>query len=224
MTTSFSYGRRGRLYRYYIAGSLDPSRTDASPPAKRVPAGPLERLVLQSITRLLMRPIAWPEALRFISAVELWERSIQLVLETDTALEPHEPHKSAVDRLRAAVAPDRIVADGGRLRLIIDRQPVFRGGKQLGSADPSESASSETRVLLRSAHRLLQAHSMSPLEPATHVNASAPSWQRQRRIMVIGLLAPGLQKAMAQGSYTKSPESLFSRPMPLAWVDQQSQQ
>ena len=219
LTTSFSYGRGGRLYRYYVSGSLDPSRPYGANSAKRVPAGPLERLVLRRLSDLVQRPITFAEALLFISAVELHERSVQLVIEGETLLEPHEPAAEAIARLQAHVEPHRVVVEGKLLRVIVDRQPVFRGGRAGGGAADGP-ANGDAIAVLRSAHRLLQEHSMSPLEPEAHSRATAPPWQRQRRIMALGLLSPQLQKAVLQRKLRGAEEQLSTHQLPLAWADQ----
>lgn len=219
LTTTFSYGREGRLYRYYVVGSLDPSRRKSSQPARRVPAAPLERLVLQVITRLLQRQVIWQDVRVFLSSVELNERSIQLVLESAAFLEPHEPLERAVARLQDQAAPDRLIEDCGTMRLIVDRKPVFRGGKAKFTGE-SARCEGDGLSLLRSAHKLLVAHSMSPLTSQSHSRASAPTWQRQRRTMVLGLLAPQTQKRIANGTLAGSLDSLLRHSFPLAWVDQ----
>jgi DNA invertase Pin-like site-specific DNA recombinase len=219
LTTSFSYGRGGRLYRYYVTGSLDPSRPESSAPPTRIAAGPLERLVLDTLGRLLHRPVSWTEALPLIAAVQLHERSIQLAIHSCGFAEPHEPIGRVVERLRALVAPDRLVDSGDQLRLIVDRQPVFRGGR-VSIPRHDADAAGEAASCLRTAHRLLAEHSMSPLEWDAHPNAQAPSWQRRRHLMALGLLSPRLQKAILQGSYAGSIETLLSKPQSLAWADQ----
>ena len=215
MSTTFSYGRGGRLYRYYVSGSLDPLRS-ADSPLRRFPAGPLERLVLEVVAGLLERPVTFADALPLIAAVELHERSIQIALTPGAILEPHEPVEGALARLRPLVQPSRIVADGRGLRIILDRKPVFRGGRASGAEPPP--ADGDDATLLRLAHRLLGEHSMSPLGLQAHARARAPSWQRRRRIMALGLLAPQLQKAILQGAFPV--DAFLSEPAPLAWADQ----
>ncbi|HXH53185.1 MAG TPA: recombinase family protein [Sphingomicrobium sp.] len=219
VTTSFSYGRSGRRYRYYVAGSLNPLHAETDPPA-RVPAAPLERLVRETMARLLQRGVALNDAGQYIEAIELRGRSIQIVLATDALLEPFEPVSAAIDRLQHLVEPHRFAADEDGLRLILDRQPVFRGGSasRLRGA-PATASPCDGAALLKSAHRLLEAHSMSPLDPGTHSQATAPTWQRQRRIMILGLLAPQLQKEILRGRLAMPLETLPCG-APLAWKDQ----
>lgn len=219
LTTSFSYGRGGRLYRYYVAGSLDPARSTPLRPIRRIPAAPLERLVLQALSRMLQRQLTWAEALRRLCFVELQERSVQLVLNPDTLMEPHEPVAAAIDRLQPLVIPHRIASDGNRLRLIIDREPVFRGGRALAQRLNESAHAAGAAELLKAAHRLLEAHSMSPLNLAADSLATAPRWQRQRRCMALGLIAPELQRAIMRGSFAGSPARLLAG-APLAWADQ----
>lgn len=216
--TSFSYGRKGKLYRYYVIGSLDPSggRRES---ANRVPAVQLERLVLRSIGNLVGKHLAADEVTRLIDAVELRDRSIQIVLRSEKFLEPHEPVSAAVARLQPLVAPDRIVSDENQLRFVADRQPVFPSGKTTCSAD-ANSSSGEGAILLRCAHSLLQMHSMCPTDPKVHAAASAPAWQRQRKTMQFGLLAPALQKAILNGSVPGFVDRFVNGGEPLAWCDQ----
>ena len=218
MTTTFSYGRGGRLYRYYVIGSLDPSPS-RSEAAKRVPAAPLERLVLRTAGSLLGREVTTDEARTVIKAVDLRERSIQIIVAAERFLEPHEPVARAIDRLQALLAPDRIVGDADLLRVILDRNPVFRGGKAK-AATSSSADFGEASNLVRAAHKLLERHSMSPLQSDQHINATAPAWQRERRTMSLGLLAPNIQKVMLQGKF-RIPADLRVRSLPLAWSDQQ---
>ena len=218
LTTSFSYGRGGRLYRYYVMGSLDPS-TYRSGAAKRVPAAPLERLVLRSLAALIGKEVTPGEVRPLVKVVELRERSIQIGIGADRLLEPHEPIEVAIDRLRPLIAPDRIVRDADELRVIVDRQPALRSGKRI-SSDAVTISRGEGQALLRSAHALLSTHSLSPLQPEAHRYALAPAWQRQRRTMALGLMSPALQKAILQGSFSGPVERLLDESVPLAWADQ----
>lgn len=217
LTTSFSYGRGGRCYRYYVVGSLDPSR--AMEPASRIPAAPLDRLVATMVRGLFDRPISTGEVPTHIESVGVHNRSIQFELRPDGLLEPHEPIESVCSRLAAIAAPARIVARGGTLRLIIDRAAVFRGGRYSAGVN-TPTPRSEGIDMLRSAHALLERHSMSPLRPDNHRWASAPAFQRQRQTMVLGLLSPAVQKSILR-SGGEICLSTLSR-QPLAWADQGS--
>jgi site-specific DNA recombinase len=215
LTTSFSYGRSGRRYRYYVTGSLDPSRP--TQPPRRIPAAPLDGLVLRSVSSLVQRELTWSEAREMIASVELYERSIQLILHAAPFADPNEPAEQVIARLHGLARPNRLLAEDDHLRVIIDRQAVFRGGRTDDGA-PTAALSDSGLELLRSAHRLLEQHHMSPVNLGSHQDATAPEWQRQRHSMALGLLAPKLQKAIMQGSLALN--SAVLERSPLAWSDQ----
>jgi DNA invertase Pin-like site-specific DNA recombinase len=223
LKTSFSYGRRGRLYRYYVMGSVGPTQSDSSKAGTRVPALPLERLVLQTVGKLLQRHATWAEALLLVSSVELRERSIELVIGRAAILQPYETLKKALARLRPLAAPNQLVPDGEHLRLIVGAQHQMLEARTGEQCEPiCRRSAQDGPTLLRLAHRLLEMHSMSPLAPETHSDARAPFWQRQRRIMALGLLSPKLQNRILRGAPPSAIEWLFVERLPLAWVDQMS--
>ena len=222
MGTSFSYGRGGRMYRYYVSGSLDPARPMGSPRPLRIAAGPLEKLVATTLGRLLGRQLTWSQIRIVLQQIELRNRSIQLLIDPASVLEPYEPVESALERLRPEVAPDRLEAEEGKIKLILDRAPSFRGGRTRAEADASLSQTAiNGAAILRAAHKLLNQHAMSPLAAEHHREASAPPFQRQRQIMSVGLLCPSIQKAMLQGRGATMPKSGFHT-LPLAWADQRA--
>lgn len=148
--------------------------------------------------------------------VELWDRSVQLVLDPSSMLEPHERATDLVAKLGTRLKGATLAAEGDLLRLILHREPRFRGG----GAEPVRvtGASHELAIRIREAHKLLDDYAMSPLNFGRHAHASAPVAQRERWRMHLGLLAPALQKQMLTGQLANvlSPHS-----MPLAWADQE---
>ena len=222
LTTSFSYGRAGRLYRYYVAGSLDPLRTGGTPPL-RVPAGPLERLVQRTVSQLIQTETDWDRTKAVLKRVELYGRSIQLLIDPVELLEPGETLEFAAAYFAPRVAPARSIVDGDELRIVIDQQPSFRGGPTSGQHAEPQFRTLNASELLREAHRLLERYSMSPLSASEHSRASAPAWQRQRRIMALGLMAPALQKRILQGGDLVTTALSDGELLPLAWIDQERQ-
>jgi hypothetical protein len=193
---------------------------------RRVPAAALEKLVREKLTRLTgaSQLLSWDAVKEILQRVELRERSIQLVLNVITLLEPHEPVERAFVRLCDALLDDRLVVERqGVLRLICDQGPRFRGGKAGRRGEVSTHTADEDtlRQKLKLAHRLLEAQSMSPLAPETHALAEAPPYQRERRLMALGLLSPALQRGIAEGRLGEVLAStLLAGDMPLAWKDQ----
>lgn len=219
MTTSFSYGRGGKLYRYYVAGSLNPSRAGTSLPPKRYPAAPLERLVLRTLSDLFQRRVILADVQSLVDVVELRDRSIHIGIKAENLLEPHEPEASALARLQPRVDPHRLAINDELLRVIVDQPAIFRGGRA-NATDSGHEPNQATIDLLRAAHHLLRENSMSPFEPEAFCEARAPDWQSQRRKMAVGLLSPQLQKKILQGSFRGSADQLLLG-LPLAWADQE---
>jgi DNA invertase Pin-like site-specific DNA recombinase len=227
MTTSFSYGRGGKHYRYYVSPDVLPTTKAARREGmvSRVPAGRLERLVLDAVSRVLgaREPPSWAEALTIVRAVEVHQRSLQLILDPDAVAEPHEPLEWLVRRLQERMENERVVSDiDGAIRLILDRAARFRGGAASGTGEQAGHRHSEVLVTMwKAAHDLLHRHSMSPLNEQAHHAADAPREQRHRRTMSLGLLAPSLQKQLANGSSGAGVDTkLLLQQMPLAWEDQ----
>lgn len=217
MGTSFSYGRGGRLYRYYVSGSLDPNRPKDGRRPVRVSAGAVESMVRRSIARLLDKPahLAWEQVMAIVHRVQLNSEQTHIVVSPDAVLEPLESPEAAVSRLMRRTLPDGISSSTGGLKLTVDwrtstRRPHDRQPR------PNDD---EYWVMLKRAHELLMRHQMSPLDPAAHSMAAAPAWQRQRHLMAVGFLAPDLQRSLLEGRLRYLPDRLRSDP-PLAWADQ----
>jgi hypothetical protein len=221
MTTSFSYGRGGRLYRYYVAGSLDPARFAESGRPLRVPASPLEKLVLGSLARLTGSSPAGIDPRALLLRVELWKRSIQLVLDRAKLLDPHESAAAALKNLEHRLQDERLEAeDDGDLRIIIDRPAIFRGGAASCVRGRDELKPNEQlRSRLRSAYGLLERHCLAPTAPEAHRHATAPTDQRQRHTVALGLVAPSIQKRILAGDPVDMAGQQFGS-LPLAWADQ----
>jgi site-specific DNA recombinase len=216
MGTSFSYGRGGRLYRYYVSGSLDPNRDSQGRRPVRVSAGAVEAMVQRSLGRVLERAyLPWDEVRSIVHRVQLNSEQTHLVLDADAIREPLESLEAAALRLARQALPDTISSAGGNLMVTIDWRPSARRLHQ-SQCPPHED---DCRVALKSAHALLSQHQMSPLEPDAHCKAAAPAWQRQRHLMALGLLAPDLQRSMLEGRLGSLPHQLRVD-APLAWADQ----
>jgi hypothetical protein len=228
MTTSFSYGRGDKCYRYYVSADAAPSSKAARPVSSisRVPAAGLEKLVLGAVGQALGAtiPLAWKDALALVRAVEVRDRSVQLVLNATSIAEPHEPAEWLARRLQHRLNNGRVVAEtDGAIRLILDRAPKLRGGSHAGVGQEEGGRPDPLTALWRSAHDLLLRHSMSPSKEEDHPAAEAPKEQRQRRLMALGFMAPSLQKRLAIGAFNPNfATKLLLQQMPLAWQDQEA--
>jgi hypothetical protein len=225
MGTTFGYGRGGTRYRYYV------SRSDASTLGsggeeiiRRVAAAGLERLILDRVTRLISPhdPLEWERVREIVRRVQIQSRSVVIDFAAPAIVESHERPGSAITRLESRVVPDRLVAEGeDTLTLICERRAVFHGGARADDT-PKPDAKQDPRLIpmLKEAHRLLEAHSMSPMNERGHSQAVAADYQRVRRTMALGLLAPRVQRAILEGRIRMSAEQLVGAELPLAWADQ----
>lgn len=217
MGTSFSYGRGGRLYRYYVSGSLDPNSHKRGRRPVRVSAGAVESMVQRSIGRLLDRSahVSWDEVNALVRRVQLNTEQAHIVVASEVVLEPLESAEAAVARLMQRVLPDTISVFSDCLMLTVDWRQAIRRQQ---NSQPRPNAE-DCRAMLKNAHELLRRHQMSPLDLHAHANATAPAWQRQRHLMALALLAPDLQRSLLEGRRQSLPDQL-KLDAPLAWVDQ----
>jgi hypothetical protein len=225
MGTTFGYGRGGTRYRYYV------SRSDASELGsggeeiiRRVAAAGLERFILDRVTRLISPrdPLEWGRVREVVRRVQIQSRSVVIDFATAAIVESHERLASTIVRLEGRVVRDRLVADGEHtLTLICEQRAVFHGGAGAQGA-PKADVKQDPRLIpmLKEAHRLLAQHSMSPMDESSHSRAVAADYQRVRRTMTLGLLAPRVQRAILEGRIRISAERLMGAELPLAWTDQ----
>ena len=113
---------------------------------------------------------------------------------------------------------------GTELTVSIDVRPLRRGRTVRPRAALLDDCEQREVLadLVRTAHRKLSELNASPLHLEGHANmkVAANDWTRAR--MVIGLLAPDIQKAILQGTAPQGldPDLLFARDLPIAWSDQ----
>jgi DNA invertase Pin-like site-specific DNA recombinase len=221
MRSSFSYGHAGKCYRYYVSAAAVPSGGVASP-VRRVAASGLERWVLDAAARLIghFAP-PWADVLALVARVEVHGRSTHLLLRVPALAEPHERAASLCARLEPRLAGARLVPDDSDLvRLIEDRRAVFRGGAREAWPEPSRTGHHRSGEILRAAHKLLKRHSMSPAGGERYGDATAPEYQRARRTLMLGLIAPDIQRGILEGRSELPADSFIGSPLPLAWADQ----
>ena len=80
MSPSFSYGRRSKLYRYYVSAPLQQGqrRRDGDDAIRRVSAPAVEALLIRLLRRLA--PSASPDPLDLLTRVEIHARSVHLLM------------------------------------------------------------------------------------------------------------------------------------------------
>ncbi len=133
MSPSFTHGKRGQIYRYYVSAPLQQGRRQANDPGiRRVPGPALEAMVSAVIKRLA--PASAADPLSALTRVEVHAESLQLLMPVAllaskrSRLEPNEtaePDAAHPVLLRLTV-PVRMRLRGGRSWLIGGAAPALR--------------------------------------------------------------------------------------------------
>lgn len=211
MSPSFTHGKRGQLYRYYVSAPFLQGRRPAGDTAiRRVPGPALEGILSRVIRRL--SPADAAEPLSRVARIEVHAASLQvlmpgaLLLAMQTRLGPGE-----------TVEPD--IADPESLRVTLPVCMRFRGGRTriIGGARPDIRRDPALIKALRAAHAMLGTDAKG--HPVLN---AAPVTSYRRRLVRLAFLAPDLQRAILAGEQPPglTLESLIHTPVPALWSDQ----
>ncbi len=236
-TPSFSYGRGGRTYRYYVAeltadaGSIQDGRPH------RLPAEPLETFVQETLARLAGRPAAaWGDLDPLLVMIEVKPRETHLILNAKRLFGSEHP-EFGLDRLRERlVAGEQAVAEPGQPSRLRIRLPIplrFRGGRSWrvggidGGADldGAQPARPDPSMIdgLRKAHAILAEQGIDLAGRRVAADAQAPAQSYQRKLCLLALLAPNMQRSILEGRAPRNItlQGLLDRgPPPLLWSRQ----
>ena len=228
-TPSFSYGRGGRIYRYYVAERSPEPMSRQNRPLHRLPAEQMEAFVQETLARLVGKPgAAWNDLDALLVMIEIKSRETHLILDSQTLCGSEHP-EFAWDRLRERLAHGEQAVNEPRhptrLRIRLPMPLLFRGGQsyvQLGGVQ-SLRPNPELVGGLRKAHAILAAQGIDPAGRHFAVTAQAPAQSYQRKLCLLALLAPDLQRSILEG---RSPcnitlQDLLARDAaPLLWREQ----
>jgi hypothetical protein len=208
MTPTYSYGRSGRVYRYYVSALLQ--QGGANKPdgvLRRISAPALERFVEERI-----RAATYGQA-----TIEVTER-IDL---TRTGLILTLPRKLPIDASGLSAQAMRLIRGEGRtLRIAIDVELPLRGGRQTVNAGARTAAPDTTLVAaLRRAHSMVDKDATG--QPVLY---AAPTSPYDRRILNLAFLAPDIQRAIIEGTLPAriNLEHLIHCDFPLDWDAQRA--
>ena len=207
MSPTFSRGKSGRSYRYYVSASLQQGRgSSGDDTIRRLPAPAIERVVGEALARWTGEPTPSFDILR---SVRLGAAGLAIEL--------------VANRVRGIAA--RLVAD----EAIIDRSaknvtvllPLalpLRGGRRLVVVGSRSSPLPDPKLIaaLRKAHRMLGGNTGRP------IIERAPVSLYDRRILRLAFLAPDIQRDILGGRQPPALnlERLMQMPLPLAWSKQ----
>lgn len=226
MSVSFSYGRGKKMYRYYISDCLLP-RTANMPTnreGQRFSAARIERAINVGLKDLV---IDQHDADLFGGITKVTALGDRLFAEIDVAKIADDSALSATRLLRRAELIDADAKIDGRTLHISIPLPPDRRGRTKASPDKAMTSTdikAGLAALARTAHQRLDEISASPMAIADHSQMKAPTtdWIRQR--IVIGLLAPDIQRALLTGSAPNhvTPEWMLRQEWPVDWGTQRA--
>lgn len=226
MSVSFSYGRGKKMYRYYVSDCLLP-RTANMPTnreGQRFSAARVERAINVGLKDLVVEQ---NDADLFGAIAKVTALGDRLFAEIDVAQITDDSALGATRLLRKAELIDADAKfDGGILHLSVPLPPDRRGrtkqspDKGMASTD----IKADLAALVRTAHHNLSDLNASPIATSQHSQMTGPTADWRRLRLVIGLLAPDIQRAMLTGGAPNhtTPDWMLSQEWPLDWSEQRA--
>ena len=211
MSPSFTRGKRGQLYRYYVSAPLLQGRRPADDGGiRRVPGPALEAVASAAIRRLA--PASAEEPMSALTRLEVHAASLQLVM-------PVGLLATMRARLQQGETLAADAADPTLLRLVLPIRMRLRGGRSwiVGGARTSARRDPVLIKALRNAHALLRTDAAGlPILDAS------PASPYLRRLVRLAFLAPDLQRAILAGEQPPglTLERLVRAQMPMLWSEQ----
>ncbi|MDP3174806.1 MAG: recombinase family protein [Phenylobacterium sp.] len=220
-TPTFSRGRGGRTYRYYLRS------VGASGTPIRIAAEPLESFVLAEVGRIADRPVPERDLAPWLHRVEVRPEGVHIVLSVRRLFGRDHP-ELAVDALQARLsAGERAVLDpdGEGVRVSLPMQLRFRGGRTwLSKGEAARHASKPNVALirgLREAHRVLERLHAGPFGRSTQLTI-APTTTYETRLLRLAYLAPDIQHDILAGRVSAGVtlKQMLDGDVPLDWPAQ----
>jgi site-specific DNA recombinase len=205
MTPTFSRGKSGRLYRYYVSVSLQRGQARTDDRVMRLPAVAFEKLIGDLVTRLVpaaMAPLDIP------AAIHLREHEVLLDL----------PGKFAADMADRLQDGERLVhATKQVCQIGIPLALPLRGGRKTVA-----NGSRTTRPDRSLIHALRRAHSLLEFHRGLPFIETAPVSRYNRDHLALAFLAPDIQRDILAGRQPSalSLEDLRHLDIPLCWERQ----
>ena len=164
MSPTFSYGKQGRLYRYYVSAPLQRGKriNGADDAIRRVAAPAIEGLLRQALARLVP---GQAEPLAIVTRAEIRVNSIHLLLPI-----AHLP------QVRDRIAPEEHAApdpgDPASLRLVLPVSAVRRSGRTVVTPTANPSPKQDPSLI-----RALR----GPMRWSAGMRVDGRCWRRRRR-------------------------------------------
>ncbi|CAN5225824.1 hypothetical protein BH11PSE2_BH11PSE2_17120 [soil metagenome] len=233
MSPTFSLGRGGTSYRYYVSSSVLTGRSPsgASDAIRRVPADAVEAFILLRLRQVdpcVGDAFDVRKALASrIQSVSLREGavSIEIRFTADSVRDRHA--RNAV--LGRVDSEDEAEFNGAVLRLTVPVNMKFRGGQSWLQRSQNRPSSTGRRIdpvivsALKTGHSTLIELGASPqAKPIDLVNARGSTSQYLTRLCRLAMLAPDIQAAILAGLQPRrlTLQRLLEVQIPISWSDQ----
>ena len=209
MTPSFAYGRKRKLYRYYVSGCRQPcdQQGEGDNPVRRVSAAPLEARLAAIVGRLTGNDTG--DRLDLITRVEVHRDHLALFL---PARHLGAIRQTLGDGEQVELDP----SDASRVRLHVPLQRHRRGGRAAVTAGSGPALRSDPSLIraLRAAHAMIGRD-----RTGLPILGVAPDTPYRRRLVRLAFLAPQLQKAILSGRQTPglTLTRLIEAGIPVSW-------
>jgi DNA invertase Pin-like site-specific DNA recombinase len=207
MSPTFSRGKSGRSYRYYVSAPLQQGNSRPHDKGvRRVSALAIERVLVDAVARWSGQT---DQPLRHIRSVRLLDGGLAIEL----------PANFAAEALLHLTAEERVMRqDHASLVLILPLQFPLRGGRSRVTNGDRRTASPDPVLIaaLRKAHRMTRHDGGFPQVE------NAPVSPYERSILRLAFLAPDLQRDILAGHQPAglNLERLIKTTIPIAWSDQ----
>jgi DNA invertase Pin-like site-specific DNA recombinase len=220
-TPTFSRGRAGRTYRYYLYRG-----TVANLPP-RIAADALEDYIVSQLSRMAGLDVPAKALRNWLTRVVVKPEGAHLVIAADRLFGGDHPDLALREVQARLGAHETAVcdADGQMVRVSLATRLRFRGGRTwltpgVVDADKPKPNAAVVRAL-REAHRVLEELNASPFARSAEM-ARAPSTTYDTRLVRLAYLAPDIQRDILTGRALAgvSIGRLMVSDIPLAWPDQ----
>jgi site-specific DNA recombinase len=228
MAPSFSYGRRGKVYRYYVAASIQRGsvRKAAGNEIDRLSAPQTEAFAADLIGRLAGRPISISDLGTIVRRIEVRPTETHFVVDCDAFAPGDHPalvFQAIVSRL--PVGDAAVVEPGSTdVRIVLRRRLKLRGGQKslLGATYPTARVDKALVAALRRVHGTLQRLGASPLTDGQTGGATAVPSKHGRLLARLAFVRPDIQRNILEGALPAdfTLKRFMASEVPLAWADQ----
>jgi DNA invertase Pin-like site-specific DNA recombinase len=230
MCPSFSLGRSGIAYRYYVSSAVITGKIGARDPdaIDRLPGPAIEAFVLARLQQLDRDVEGLSDLANRIQRITVRSGSVRIEIKfhPDQVRDRHD-RKAILARAHPA---DEVKFDGDVLHLTASVRMKFRGGRtwrSLGDAPPGAAVRIDPVLIsgLKRAHAILARLGATPQsKPDDLFEARGPADPYLRKLYPIALLAPDIQRAVLGGAqpHSLTLQHLLDINIPVSWVDQRA--